>query len=330
MTYFSGVPMNPIARSLLLLLVLWPRPLMTAPLSPEAQISVMKRGLSIAWKAPWAPKGAKEPQPAHLARIREAGFDTVQFALWPLAHLSEGGQLDPQWLSQLDAMVKAGLEAGLTVILLQHDEGPEALLDQLWRALATHYRNAPSRLVLGLIVAGGPRERGNADLLRQLAVIRAIDGSRNLRVSAAPVKGLADPADLKLPDSDRHLIAVAGCFEPYAFTHQGAEWDVSVKGTTGVAWGSPADREDLERRMASYQAWSRRHHRPVFLTAFGVYEKAPLESRIAYLSAVARSAEAKGIPWSCWQFSGDFCLYDLDQEKWMTPLLGALVPPRQP
>jgi endoglucanase len=300
--------------------------LLAAPLSPEAQVSTMKRGLTIAWKAPWAAKGAKEPQPLHMARIREAGFDTVQLALWPLAALNEAGLLDAQWLTQLDAMVNAGLKAGLTVILLQHDEGPEARVDALWRALATHYRDASSRLVLGLIAAGGSRERNNADLLRQLSVIRAIDGSRNIRVSSEPSQGLADPADLNLPDADRHLIAVAACFEPYAFTHQGAPWNASLKDRVGISWGSPADREALERRMASFQAWSQQHHRPVFLTAFGAYEKAPLESRITYLQAVARSAEAKGIPWACWQFSGSFSLYDLEQESWKTPLLKALVP----
>jgi len=59
---------------------------------------------------------------------------------------------------------------------------------------------------------------------------------------------------------------------------------------------------------------------------FGAYDKGPMESRVRYTDAVARTAEFLGWSWAYWQFDSDFILWDMKQDKWVEPILHALIP----
>ncbi|MEM3138278.1 MAG: cellulase family glycosylhydrolase, partial [Thermofilaceae archaeon] len=78
------------------------------------------------------------------------------------------------------------------------------------------------------------------------------------------------------------------------------------------------------------QSWAKSRDRPVFLGEFGVYDKAPMDSRVRYLSFVARSAESLGWSWAYWQFDSDFILYDISNNRWIEPVLKALIPLNSP
>jgi endoglucanase len=41
---------------------------------------------------------------------------------------------------------------------------------------------------------------------------------------------------------------------------------------------------------------------------------------------VARTAEALGWAWAYWQFDSDFIVYDIDHDRWVEPILRALIP----
>ena len=56
---------------------------------------------------------------------------------------------------------------------------------------------------------------------------------------------------------------------------------------------------------SAVQAWAKKHDRPVFLGEFGAYDKAPLEDRIKYTSAVARAAEEHSGPHNAWFWQGE-------------------------
>jgi endoglucanase len=43
---------------------------------------------------------------------------------------------------------------------------------------------------------------------------------------------------------------------------------------------------------------------------------------------VARAAEALGWSWAYWQFDNDFILWDMKADKWVEPILRALIPQR--
>jgi endoglucanase len=52
-----------------------------------------------------------------------------------------------------------------------------------------------------------------------------------------------------------------------------------------------------------------------------------MESRVRYISSIARAAERQGWSWAYWQFDSDFILYDMQRDAWVEPILGALIPP---
>jgi hypothetical protein len=41
--------------------------------------------------------------------------------------------------------------------------------------------------------------------------------------------------------------------------------------------------------------------------------------------ALALSAEARGRAWTYWQFDSDFIVYDIDRDRWVEPILRALM-----
>src|ERR1019366_5548562 len=76
--------------------------------------------------------------------------------------------------------------------------------------------------------------------------------------------------------------------------------------------------------------WAKEHNRPLFLGEFGAYDKAPMESRVRYVKAVARAAEQRGWSWAYWQFDSDFILYDITRDAWIEPIRRALIPAAGP
>ena len=60
----------------------------------------------------------------------------------------------------------------------------------------------------------------------------------------------------------------------------------------------------------------------VYLGEFGVYEKAPDESRARYIRAVRQAAEKHGWGWAVWSYNGGFAVRTDDGQP--TPVLTGL------
>jgi len=110
------------------------------------------------------------------------------------------------------------------------------------------------------------------------------------------------------------------------FTHQGASW-ADWKDTVGVEWKASAEeRRAVIKDFEKAQAWAEMHDRPLFLGEFGAYDRADMDSRVRYVSFVTRQAEKMGWSWAYWQFDSDFIVYDIPNDRWVDPILGALIP----
>lgn len=317
-----------------------PAPLASfAAVAPDEQVAAMHRGMNILSDDPvWRDPAQARFQTRHFARLREAGFDTVRMNLHPFAHADAAGAINPAWLATLDRMVKAALDDGLTVILDEHDDhaceadvadcGPK--LQAVWNQIATRYAREPNRLVFELLNEPHGRltaEVWNAMLRDVLATVRASNLRRNVIVGPAGWSSFDQLATLDLPKDDDHLIVTVHYYTPMTFTHQGASWVEQTKNLSGIAWGTDAEMARLVRDFDGVKAWSDRHHRPIFLGEFGAYDKADMDSRVRYISAVARVAEAHGFAWAYWQFDSDFVAFEMDRDDWVAPILNALAPP---
>ena len=275
---------------------------------------------------------------SQFARIRGGGFDTVRINLKAFAHIDSDGHLDPIWLSTLDREVTAATQAGLNVIVDEHDyracgSDPDVCRTKLlafWQQIALHYQNAPATVLFEILNEPNNAltpERWNSLLAEALAVIRKTNPSREVIVGPGRFNSFRALNDLKLPEDDRHLIVTVHYYDPFHFTHQGAAWVTpSLADATGVEWGSAADRAKMDSDIGTIAAWGRNHQRPMFIGEFGTYDKANIDSRVAWTRHLARDAEAKGIAWCYWDFDAGFGVFDRKQDEWNVPIHGALVP----
>jgi endoglucanase len=307
-------------------------------ISADDQRATMHRGMNVLGADPvWKNPAAARFRPGHFARLRDAGFDTVRINLHAFAHADRSGRIDPVWLATLYRFVTTALSDGLTVILDEHDDipcerdvvrcGPR--LNAVWNQLARRYRDFPNRLLFEILNEPHGRltaEVWNGMLRDTLAVIRTSNPERNVVIGPAGWSSIDQLATFDLPEDDRHIIATVHYYWPMRFTHQGASWVEETAHLSGITWGTDAERAKVIEDFDGVRAWAADHRRPIFLGEFGAYENGDMDSRVRYISAVARAAEAHGFAWAVWQFETDFAAYDMARDDWNAPILGALVP----
>ncbi|MES1156220.1 MAG: cellulase family glycosylhydrolase, partial [Alphaproteobacteria bacterium] len=221
------------------------------------------------------------------------------------------------------------------IILDEHDYGVcgdnptacRAKLGAFWSQVSAHYANSPPNVMFELL--NEPNHamdvQWNSVLADMLAIVRQTNPTRNVVIGPVFWNNIDYLDRLQLPENDRHIIVTVHYYIPMEFTHQGASW-VPQYTQLGVTWGSDADRATLRTNFDHVKAWADAHHRPILLGEFGAYDKGPIDSRVAYTSAVAREAEAHGFAWAYWQFDSDFVVWDMANDRWNAPIHDALIP----
>jgi endoglucanase len=307
-------------------------------LDPYVQVQQMGRGVNVLSADPlWRDPSKARFTPEHFRIIARGGFQNVRLNLHPWYRLDHDGKLDPKYLATLDGLVKAALDAGLTVILDVHDDrfcaddlvACEAGLTDVWREIGAHYSKAPDKVVFELLNEPNHKlddEAWNRLLRIELAEVRKTNPTRNVVIGPAFWNNIDHLPMLKLPDNDRHIIATVHYYLPMEFTHQGASWVPQYTQLHDVQWGSDAEFERLARDFDGIDAWSKAHNRPIYLGEFGAYDKGDMRSRARYTYSVARTAESHGFAWSYWQFDSDFIVWDMKQNGWVQPIHDALIP----
>ena len=309
------------------------------PIDASAQNIEMRRGVNVLGYDPvWTDPAKGRFRPWHFKVIRDGGFDTVRIVLQSFAHMDGDNRLDPEWLGTLDTMVTAAVANGLNVILDEHDWelcGKDATscrikVKSFWAQIAPRFKDAPHQVMFEIL--NEPNQAMTPEIWNEtyhevLATIRTSNPTRNVIIGPSFWNGLEHLSDLDLPTDDQHIIVTFHYYHPMNFTHQGASWVApEIQRLSGVTWGSDADVELLNKEFDIVKAWSDTHHRPILLGEFGAYDKAPMEYRVKWDSAVARAAEARGFSWTYWQFDPDFLVYDFGTDSWVVPIKDALIP----
>jgi endoglucanase len=247
-------------------------------------------------------------------------------------------RIDPAWLDTLDWALANSLENGLLVILDMHEftrmaEDPVGLKPQflaVWRQLVKRYQSAPPEVIFEVLNEPNKQLTSalwNEFLKEPLQIIRESNPTRNVILGPAFWNGIDLLHELQLPEADRHIIVTVHYYHPMPFTHQGAPWNAEQRDKSGIRWlGTPEEQAAIRRDFAGVQAWATANDRPIYLGEFGAYDKAEMESRARYTAFIAREAERLGWSWGYWQFDSDFVMYDIDQDRWVEPILSALIP----
>jgi endoglucanase len=305
---------------------------------PFEQTKQMTRGVNIIGYDPlWRDFSKARFQDRHFRKIRDAGFQHVRINLQAFRHMDAQNRLSPEWFKTLDWAVTGALTNGLMVILDEHDftvcgrdaDACKPRLMAFWEQVAPRFKDAPPQVMFEILNEPNGKvtaEFWNAWLAEALAIIRKTNPRRNVIIGPANWNNIKALDSMKLPDSDRHIIATVHYYLPMSFTHQGASWAGENAKLSGIPWGTDEEKRKMEAEFEGVQQWSKASNRPILLGEFGAYDKAEMDSRVRYTSHAARTAEKLGWAWSYWQFDSDFIVYDIAKDDWVAPIKGALVP----
>ncbi len=184
---------------------------------------------------------------SYVDAIADAGFETVRLPVKWSGHAGSAPpySLDPDFLARVDEVVGWILDRGLNVVLDLHhyDEmstTPAAEVDRwlaIWKQLAEHYQHAPEALAFELLnepnsALGDPL--WNTMVRQALATVRPTNPERWVVVGPTSWNATSALGGLALPE-DRHLVITFHYYDPFDFTHQGAEW-VSPSPPIGRSW----------------------------------------------------------------------------------------------
>ncbi len=344
------------------------------PLDAAAQAARLGRGVNLgnALEAPREGEWGMVIQPEFFPLIAEAGFDTVRVPIrWSAHALADPPYtVDAAFFERVDWVIEQSLDQNLNVVINMHHydelfDAPDAHADRfvaIWEQIATRYVNRPDALYFELL----NEPHGNLDpakwnalLLGTTEAIRAIDDYHTLVIGSAEWGGITGLAHLVLPENETNLVATFHYYDPFLFTHQGAEWTGPETGTLGVTWPgppaeavepveaasrvewvrlwflrynqnpssqNPANAEDIDRAFDRALAWSEAQGVPLWLGEFGAYSTAEMDSRARWTATVREAAEVRGFSWAYWEFGAGFGVYDRDAGVWREPLLTALIP----
>ena len=166
----------------------------------------------------------------------------------------------------------------------------------------------------------------NDYLAEAIELIRQTNPNRTLIIGTAEWGGLGALEKLVLPEDDRNIIVTYHYYNPFQFTHQGAEWVSDSDQWLGKTWTGTANQKNaVNQEFDRAVLWAEQHNRPLFMGEFGAYRKADMPSRYSWTSYVARAAEQRDISWAYWEFCSGFGIYDSSSRQWNS-LLNALIP----
>jgi endoglucanase len=329
------------------------------PGPPDTSLAVggtgLGRGINLSW---WLNlTGRLQPSDAELKALATAGFGHVRLPVDPflLGWQPAAAAVLPPRIDRLDEAARRILGAGLDLIIDLHpgeeltsllaQGDPAPALAALWAQLAARYAGLGPERVLFEIVNEPHRFLDSPAALARLHAAALLAIRSSCPRHRVLVNGLYDP-QLSLrtiePLADPGVIYAFQFYEPYAVTHQGADWDPSERGGVSAlrglpypasrledSWGVAArawfqpralrllmayrrqgwDAALVDRRVAQAAAWSARHGRPVLCTEFGAMRvHLDAASRTAWLHDARSALERHGIPWTIWEYDGLFAV----------------------
>jgi endoglucanase len=283
-----------------------------------------------------------------VAKAASAGFTSVRVPVrWSNHALPEAPYtIDPAFMARVETVVNKLLARNLTVVLNVHHyrqldgdpldagEAPvsTAVVDvrfvRLWEQIAAKFQGASDRLVFELYNEPHGRQNGqpwNVLAARALGVVRKSNPDRVVIIGPTHWNSAGDLAQLSLPN-DANLVVTIHDYNPFTFTHQGAEW-VTPTLPVGVTCCSAAQTADMTAPLDVAKTWAAAKRYPVYVGEFGAYSRADSASRITFNRTMRDAIEARGMTWAYWEFASGFGVYDPATLTFRQGLLDALLGP---
>jgi aryl-phospho-beta-D-glucosidase BglC (GH1 family) len=287
---------------------------------------------------------------AEAKQMREMGLTHVRLCLQPRILMDQtSGAVREENASFVDAAIERFHRAGLLVLIDLHNEDRAAEVKPAWQEAFVHFwgdfaarlkRFDPELTMMEIInepVFKGCEEQWTALNARLTSTIRKSAPEHTIMTSGANWGGIDGLRKLQLLD-DHNVVYSFHCYDPFTFTHQGANWDgADVKPLRGVPYPSnpeavapllagldqyPGSRRMVEKygeerwnkarlaaRFKEGIAWGAQHNVPLYCGEFGVYQAyAKAEHRANWFRDFGQVLAENHIGWAVWGWDEGFGL----------------------
>lgn len=290
-------------------------------------------------EAPTEGEWGLKVEEAYFDLIADAGFDSVRVPIRWSTHALEQAPytIDADFFKRIDWVIEQARKRNLAVVVNIHhyeeiQENPRLHKErflEIWRQVAEHYASQPASVYFELLnepTGTLGTTSWNTFAQEAITLIRQSNPRRTIIVGPGQWNSISALPTLELPANERNLIVTVHYYDPFQFTHQGAEWAEGAEAWLGTTWnGSDAEKAAVRSSLEAAATWAETNQRPIYLGEFGAYHKADLDSRGRWTSFVARTAEDLGFSWAYWEFGAGFGVYDPKQQTWNESIVQALI-----
>lgn len=284
------------------------------------------------WGNPWKPEYAK--------MIADLGFNHIRIPIrWEPSSRSSAAvpyTINPIFLNRIKQVVDSALNNGLHAIINMHhhdelftnpDGQKERFLAQ-WKQISVFFKDYPDSLLFEILNEPNGNmtaEKWNIFAADALATIREDNPDRIVLIATPEWGGIAGLPYLQLPD-DENIILTVHYYNPFQFTHQGAEWVTGSEAWLGTEWNdSETERMVVQQDFAPLIAFEKVHKIPVHIGEFGSYSKTDISYRKKWTTYISRYLETLKWSWAYWEFSAGFGIYNPNTRKFNQDLVDALM-----
>ncbi len=284
------------------------------------------------WSNPWKPE--------YFRMMSELGFRHVRIPVrWETAARSSAippYTIEASFLGRIRQVVDTALKYKLHAIINMHhheavfkdpDSQKARFLSQ-WEQIARYFRDYPDSLLFEVL--NEPHDaltpiKWKAFFTDALEEIRKSNPNRFVLMGTPEWGGLGSLSTLQLP-ADERIILTIHYYNPFQFTHQGADWSEGASAWLGTVWqDTEAERETVRSEFRTATEFSAAQHIPIHIGEFGAYSKADMASRVRWTTFMARYFEEQSFSWAYWEFSAGFGIYNPTTRQLSTPLVNALL-----
>ncbi len=282
--------------------------------------------------------GGARASKADFERIAAAGFQTVRIPVrW---HNKSSDQppyaVDRKWMDRVQQIVDWALAADLNVILNSHHFDPihddplavAAWHGGVWKQIAERFQGYPEKTLWFELENEPHKNFDHSNLLATLAPalkeVRALHPTRAVIIGGEDWSGIKSLATLPLPE-DPNIHPTFHYYDPFTYTHQGAEWTAPDVPPVGRAFPTTEDAAQLARDVAAVQTYIARTGKTPFMGEVGAFDRhISLADRVKYHRMITDAFAPTGIGVCVWAYANTFPFYDHKARQWLPGMLGAL------
>jgi endoglucanase len=277
--------------------------------------------------------------------LKQLGFKSlrlpVAFSYFEAEHIPV-----EQLFTHIDNFVKQCNLYGFKVIIDYHNgnfnntnyntESPKLI--NLWTTLAKRYAHVNHDVLFFELYNEPPHmdpQIWKDAAYNIVTAIRKVDKERTLIIGASNYNSIYELSRF-VRLADENVVYTFHFYEPFLFTHQGAEWIGDQESTIGVPFpynakkfpglNPKAKNTDGEKNYYKYKVdgneqsvrdklqivknWSNKYYVPILCGEYGVYNKyADINSRCRYIKTVRQALKALNIPGMMWDYNGNFSIF---------------------